>query len=195
VTGAALVVAAEVSGPLDRVVWSEHPGAYLLFLAGVAFVAVLGLASLVSLLGAAAPAVRAAADRHARTRSPGLSVLAGALVAVGVFLVVAWAAKAGGTPAAVAAIVLGLPGVLALATGALAVVPLVGERALGARGLSASPFTRALTGSVVLLASLVAGFALGPFALLVVAVVVGWPLGVGLGAAFSRRTRPTNAAD
>jgi hypothetical protein len=193
VSTAAIVLAAQSPGPLDGVVWSDHPAAWLLLVGGIALAAVVGLASLVCLLGAAAPTLRAAADHHARTRSPGLSVLVGALTVVGVFLVLAWAAKAGPTPGAVAAIAIGLPAALALATGALAVVPLVGERALGARGISASPLSRALAGSLVLLGALVAGLALGPFVLVVLAIVVGWPLGVGLGAAFARRTPPTDA--
>jgi hypothetical protein len=172
------------------VTWETHPGAHLALIALLVVAGVLGLAALVSLLGVVAPSLQRAADRQARAASPGWATVAGALVAFGVLAVLGWAAKSGETPGAVAALVLGLPAALLTAAGALGTLPLLGERVLGARGASASPLLRHLVGAFVVLFAVGAGAA-AQMHVVVLAIVLGWPLGTGLGAAISAvRRRP-----
>jgi hypothetical protein len=188
---AALFAGDAAAEPLDHLGSGRHPGAYLALLVLLAVGAVAGLASLVALVGTVVPAVRGAADRHARLASPGWTTLAGALVAVGVLGLVAWASKVGGAAAPVAAIALGLPSALLFTAGLLGTLPLLGERLLGARGAGASPLLRHVVGAAVVLFALAAGAAL-QVPVFVGAIAVGWPLGTGLGATLVRlRRRPT----
>jgi hypothetical protein len=170
--------------------WDQHPGAYLALLVTVGGVAIAGLASLVCLLGAVAPSVHGASDRQARRQSPGWATVVGALVGFGVLACVSWAAGAGKTPGAVAALALGVPALLLALSGATAVVPLLGERVLGERGPTAAPLRRAFAGAAVVILALAASLAVPPLFVALAIAVVGWSLGTGLGAALAGLRRP-----
>ena len=160
-------------------------------LAGI--LALVGLGCFVAVLGAVAPRVAAAAEREARAGSPTGPLLVGSLVVLGALALVAAAAKAGGTAAAVAFVVLGLPVTALLLAGVTATIPLLGERLLGAGGAAASPLRRSIVGALAL------GFApvptvvlqLHPLTFVVLMAALGWPVGVGLATVLARRRAPS----
>ena len=153
-------------------------------------VAAAGLGCAVAVVSAAFPRVADRVDRQSRTSGTGSALLVGTLSTLGVLAVLAGAARAGEGAGAIAAIVLGAPLFLAWVAGLLAVVPLVGERVLGARGPSASPIRRAVTGSLAFALAGVPGLALHPLFLLLALLLVAWPVGVAILALVARASRP-----
>lgn len=174
------------------VVWSAHPGAAVAAIVGVAVLVALGIAGIgcsTAILASLFPRMTAALDRQARSGSAASALVVGSLVLVGVFAAAAGAAHSG-SPALglVVAVVLALPACLLWLAGAMATLPLLGERLLGSRGPTASPLSRAVAGSLALAVALIPGvvFRLVPLGFLMALVVLGWPLGVGLAALLSR---------
>jgi hypothetical protein len=180
-----------------KIDWAAHPGAGVAAVAGMVLLFLLAFAGLgcaVSLLSVVFPSLSNAVDRHARTSSPAWSTLVGVLVALGVGLAAAGAHRTGWHALGGAVgIALVLPALLLAIAGLLATIPLLGERVLGRRGEDASPLLRAVTGSVVLALAAGAGAAFHPLGILVAAAMLGWPLGVGVGALVRRIRRPPPA--
>src|SRR5262249_33454709 len=131
-----------------------------------------GLGCAVAVVGAAFPRVADRVDRQARTSGTGTALLVGTLATLGVLAVLAGASRAGQAAAVIAATVLGVALFLAWVAGLVAVVPLVGERVLGARGPSASPLRRAVTGSIVFALASLPAFALHPLFVLLALLLV-----------------------
>jgi hypothetical protein len=175
--------------------WRDHPGAGVAAGFGVALLVVLGVAGLgaaVAVLGAVLPRLQAAMDARARE---GGGALSGSLLALGILAAAAALSHAGPVGRGAGAILALAAAAVALA-GALATVPLLGERLLGARGAAASPLLRCVTGALALGLAFLPALALRlwPLAFLLGLVVVGWPLGVALAGVLRRTARATGPA-
>jgi hypothetical protein len=156
------------------------------FFGGV--IAVVGVGCAAAVLGAAFPAVARANDRAARERGTTGPLLVGALVVLGTLVALSGASKAGEGATWAAALLLALPASLLWLAGLTAVLPLIGERCLGAGGAVASPLRRAVVASLAIGVAAVptAATKFVPLWALLGLVVFGWPTGVGLLAAIAR---------
>jgi hypothetical protein len=162
-----------------------------------ALIAVVGTGCAAAVLGAAFPGVARANDRTARAGGATVPTLVGALVVLGTLAALSGASKAGEAATWVALLLLALPTSLLWLAGWTACAPLLGERMLGARGVSASPLLRAVTASLSIalaaVPALLARFV--PATVLLALVAFGRPTGVGLLAAIaSVRARPAAPA-
>lgn len=181
---------------LSHVDWSQHPGAAIAAIAGMVLAAVVvaaGVGAAVALFGAMVPRWRDAVDAATRAASAGWILVTGSAGLGGVLFALT---AAGRVDAAwvqtTVMIVLGIPTILLALAGSLGAIPLLGERLLGAGGISASPLRRSVTATLAIFGALLPGLALdaGPLSLLVALVGLAWPLGSGiqtLRRAFARR--------
>lgn len=164
----------------------------VLLYAVVGLIACAGVGAALAVLRVVLPGVAGAADRSVAATSTRRLLLMGALPVLGAALL-GRAVEALGAPAlgVAYALLVVLPLGLALVAGAMGAVPWLGERLLE-RGTPRSPLARAAGGAVALgLAATTAW--LPPLFALVALLVLGWLLGIGLGALGGRRPPATAA--
>jgi hypothetical protein len=187
----AVAFAAEAGTPSEPAPAEQAARAGLLLaVAGLALLGAAGVGCFAAVLGVAFPRLASSLDRRARAVSFGGAQLVGALFTVG-GLAVLWASGQGGHGVRVlVGLLVGVPLLLAWTAGLVAVLPLVGEGLLGARGATSSPVLRATIGSVVLALAAAPGLALKPWLVLWALVAVGWPVGVALATLLTGRRAP-----
>lgn len=167
------------------------PGAILAAVL-LAVLVVVGLACFLAVLRVMFPGPTRKADLAVGRLTTGRLLLTGLLPLVGTGLL-GWAAEASGVEALgiVWGVVIFLPLAVLSLVGAMAAIPHLGAGLLS-RGSERSLLARTIVGSLVLGFALgTVGAALKPVAPFLLAVVLGWFLGVGLGVLF----RPADTVD